>query len=772
MIEIAKEDCCGCAACANICPTGAVSMAADAEGFLYPRVDADKCTQCHLCEHTCPALAPQKHKNTAKPLCFAACNADDEIRKRSSSGGVFTLLAGEILKNGGAVCGAAFDEASHLRHIIIDDEKELPRLCGSKYVQSEIGSVFADIQRRLKQGQEILFVGTPCQAAGLRAYLRKEYDTLYIADLVCHGVPSAAVFERYLKETVENCRQVSEISFRDKSNGWKQLTLCVKDGDQEILKEKASENSYMNGFLGNLFLRPSCSSCKYTSCSRIGDITLGDFWGIHVLKKKLDDDKGTSLLLINNRKGRELLEKIRPQLRICEERPLKDAVKGNPVLSYPCRAHAGRSAFFNLFSSQEKPVADMIEECLGKRKVGIMNFHYSNVNFGAVMVPFALCKAVRQLGYQPEVINFVPDDFLNDKSGFEDFRNKFMVRTKLCRTKADLERQSKNFERLIVGADQVWRWTYNGKYMLNWAYGNKTLISYAPSFGSDIYEGKEEEIKAGRELLARFDAVSVREKSGVKICKDIFKINAEQVLDPTLLLNAEDYQEIIDNEQIKPVGRKYIGFMLLDEEKAAEIKQEQILPELKKDYLFVDVLRDGNGKFNTVGTWLDRMKNAEYIIADSFHACVFAILFKKPFVCITRDFGGNSRIESLFDTLHISRGRFCKNLQEIRTEDLQTPIDYPEVYRYLEENRRQSRAYLEKALKIKPTHKPYSDCEVFKTENIYLFGKLPLVKIKNKNKQTRISLCGLPLFKVKHKNGQDRIYLFNFLPLFSRRSVG
>ena len=772
MIEIAKEKCCGCSACANICPAGAISMRADDEGFLYPSVESDKCTHCHLCVDTCPSLSKPKNENSPKPLCFAAWAKDDTIRKTSSSGGVFSLVATEILTENGVVCGAAFDENAHLRHILIDNEKDLYKLRGSKYVQSEIGSVFKDIRKLLKEGRKVLFCGTPCQGAGLRAFLKQNYDNLFVADVVCHGAPSPKVFARYLCDTLGENASFSEIAFRDKCNGWKQLTLCIRNQEEELLKEKAGENSYMNGFLGNLYLRPSCSECPYTTCQRIGDITLGDFWGIQNFKKKLDDDKGTSLLLINNRKGRELLEKIKPLLKVCEERPLKEAVSGNPVLKHPCTPHKNRQTFFELFQDPHREVADMVEECMEKKKVGIMNFHYSNVNFGAVMVPFALAKALTKLGYQPEVINFVPDAFVGDTSSFEDFRNKFMVRTKLCRTKSDLDRLSKNFEKIVVGADQVWRWTYNGKYMLNWAYGNKTLISYAPSFGSDVYEGKEEEIKAGRELLARFDAISVREKSGVKICKDIFKVEAKQVLDPTLLLDAEDYQEIIDSEKVAPIGQKYIGYMLIDDEKVKEISFADTLASLKRDFAFVNVLKDKDGKFNTVGTWLERMKNASFIIADSFHACVFAILFKKNFVCIPRDFGGNSRIESLFDTLGINRKRFVKKLEDISLSMLEEKIDYDEVYRRLNENRKDSWNYLRNALKIKPSKKPYSNCEAFKTETIYLFGKLPLVKIKNKNKQTRISFLGLPLFKVKHKNGVDKIYLFNCLPLFSKHSNG
>ena len=327
MISITqKQDCCGCNACAQICPKQCITMQEDNEGFLYPRVDSENCIDCHLCERICPV---SNHGMERKPLkVYAAINRDEEIRKRSSSGGIFTALAEQIIKQGGVVFGARFDEQWQVKHDYAETMEGLAAFRGSKYVQSRIGNTYQEAERFLKAGRKVLFSGTPCQIAGLRNYLRKEYDNLLTVDFICHGVPSPMVWRRYLKEEIaRQCEKntvlprpiheedvlVEDISFRDKTLGWKKysfaLTLSTTNGSGDKIQfcscSPMTKNEYLRGFMSNVYLRPSCYSCAFKKQKSGSDITLADFWGN---SNVFNDDKGVCAVIINNIKGYNFID--------------------------------------------------------------------------------------------------------------------------------------------------------------------------------------------------------------------------------------------------------------------------------------------------------------------------------------------------------------------------------------------------------------------------------------------------------------------------------
>lgn len=335
MIEIKdKKDCCGCHACATVCAKHCITMQTDEEGFLYPIVDKDVCTHCGLCEKVCPVLNQSEPR---KPLkVYAAKNKNEEIRRQSSSGGIFTLLAEKVINEGGVVFGARFDENWDVVHAWTDAIEGIAAFRGSKYVQSAVGNTYRVVRDFLKQGRQVLFSGTPCQIAGLKKYLRKEYDNLLTVEVVCHGVPSPLVWRRYLDETREQLRAergvgkntvpssidelpvITGISFRDKTNGWKKfgfnlryaaseaasnsvLTSAIKD--YTVLHEMHRDNLFMQGFLEDLYLRPSCYACASRSGKSGSDIAIADFWGVENFYPEFDDDKGVGLILCNTDKG-------------------------------------------------------------------------------------------------------------------------------------------------------------------------------------------------------------------------------------------------------------------------------------------------------------------------------------------------------------------------------------------------------------------------------------------------------------------------------------
>ena len=300
-----KADCCGCGSCEQSCPKGCITMVADEEGFLYPKVDQQACVRCGLCQKVCPILSKKKAP-AGDVSAYAAYTADEEIRKVSSSGGVFSVLAKEILSRGGVIAGAAFDDDFSVRHILVERDAQLNRLRGSKYVQSRMEDTYAQIRDLLKQGKTVLFTGVSCQVAGLKAFLGRDYDHLYTVDVLCHGVPSPKVWQQYCREQeAAYGRKLTAAAFRDKRNGWRKNSICLQFGEDEYCRRN-SEDAYLRLFLQDLCLRPSCHSCRFKSFPRLSDLTIGDAWGIERHMSDLDDDRGTSVVLVNSEKGQAL----------------------------------------------------------------------------------------------------------------------------------------------------------------------------------------------------------------------------------------------------------------------------------------------------------------------------------------------------------------------------------------------------------------------------------------------------------------------------------
>ena len=340
-----KEHCTGCSACAVACPKHCVSMRPDKEGFLYPSVDEAACVDCGLCDAVCGG--PEAERNdTAAPAAYAAQALDEELRMASSSGGVFSLLARRVSRTGGAVYGAALAaDCRVVRHAIAEDEAGLSRLRGSKYLQSELGSTFQNVRSALARGREVLFTGTPCQIDGLKRFLGQEFDGLLCAEVVCHGVPSPRVWQAYLEYLEKKAgAPVREASFREKSKGWKAYQVRFGYGAGSICRPFEND-PYMRMFLHNDCLRPSCYCCPSKGLDRKADLTIGDFWGIQDVAPEMDDDTGTSLVLVHTEKGRQALDDIRNAVR-CRQVDCTAALQGNQAAMDSVKRPAERDTFF------------------------------------------------------------------------------------------------------------------------------------------------------------------------------------------------------------------------------------------------------------------------------------------------------------------------------------------------------------------------------------------------------------------------------------------
>lgn len=328
--------CTGCTACAAVCPKGCITMTADADGFQYPVIDETACVGCGLCEKACPVLADVRPGHL--PTAYAACALDTEMRLESSSGGVFTELARHILAQKGAVFGAVYDQSFRVVHACAEDEAALAQMRGAKYAQSDLTGVFADVKARLDAGQQVLFSGTPCQVGGLLSFLRKPYENLTTVDFVCHSVPSPMAWAEYLKTLGD----VRSVNLRAKDRGWSRYGYCHRIGTADGTRLIPNgESLHMKLFVGGYTTRPSCADCRFKGYARRSDLTIGDFWGVWDSHPDMDDDRGTSVVLVQSEQGRKLWEAISPRLKR-KEVPLEDASRQNSAMLVSSKPAADR----------------------------------------------------------------------------------------------------------------------------------------------------------------------------------------------------------------------------------------------------------------------------------------------------------------------------------------------------------------------------------------------------------------------------------------------
>ena len=346
MIEILKkEDCCGCEACRQVCPKQCIEIKADEQGFVYPHVDTSLCIDCHLCEKVCPVI--NQGEPRTPQATFAATNTDAEAKERSSSGGVFFALAKSVIEQGGVVFGVKFDENWQAVHSWTDTLYGVREFQGSKYVQSRIGDSFVQAAAFLKQGRKVMFTGTPCQIAGLRLFLRKDYgEQLLMVDVACHGTPSPAVWSEYLKHQADG-KDITFVSFRDKRNGWDKYGMRIDYTNNTEFFQPMPQNLFMQGFLRDIYLRPSCFACPAKAGKSGSDITLADFWGFQRHYPELYAKGYYSLVLANTLHGNNVLESLKD---IClAETALDKALVGNPALIRSVRRPKAATKFWAEF---------------------------------------------------------------------------------------------------------------------------------------------------------------------------------------------------------------------------------------------------------------------------------------------------------------------------------------------------------------------------------------------------------------------------------------
>lgn len=338
-----KASCCGCNACAEICPKHCIRMVEDAQGFVYPQVDSSVCVECGMCEKVCPFEVA--NLSLRPPLkAYAAWNKNRQEHLESSSGGAAYVFSSYILDKGGVVYGCTADGID-VRHIRVENHSELPKLQGSKYVQSNVCGLFKEVKNDLKSGKPVLFIGTPCQVAGLKNYIKHIPEHLYLVDLICHGVPSQKMLHDHIKHVAKG-QKIQRISFR-KGNSFIISFKALNFSHNADVWEEPYKDLYMKGFMDGMTYRSSCYQCSFACPSRVSDMTIGDFWGLknaELLPKESKD--GISLLLPMTDKGLNLIHAVENNMYICE-RSVDEAVNGNTQLRHPS-LQGRRSRLFNI----------------------------------------------------------------------------------------------------------------------------------------------------------------------------------------------------------------------------------------------------------------------------------------------------------------------------------------------------------------------------------------------------------------------------------------
>lgn len=729
--QVAPSKCTGCSACMNVCPVDAIRMEADKQGFIMPVVDEEKCIDCGKCFNICPA-EHTVYDNFANPKIYAAM-ADDEIREVSSSGGMFTLLANEILEQGGLVCGAAFDHNFVLSHKLIDSKDDMPKLRGSKYVQSNINFVYRDIKAALKDGKSVLFTGTPCQVGGLKAYLGKAYDNLYTVDILCHGVPSQTVFKKYLDEvskqnnTSKGFPVPTDVQFRDKRYGWTCETMRI-EFDKCGVYEKNLKQGDMFEFVfhRNLALRESCSECPFAVFPRQGDISIGDFWGINRIDKSMTDKKGVSFVTVNSEKGEALFAKIYDKLLKVKKLDIKHEDIKNRVRSvYPANKNRGR--FLKMLENNS--LEDSIKTIKNNHfDVGLVSNFYAG-NFGGAMTQYALYHVLEDFGYSTLMIER-PRSAKGADRIVHNLDRLFVERpypdyaiAPMYANKTAMRALNNQCDTFVVGSDQLFQYALYrvlGEFVtLDWVSDSKKKIAYAASYGHDKIWGDPKVHSEMAYFMQKFDAFSVREESGIRISKENYGVDAEWVLDPVFLCDPKHYHALAVKAE-REIFPNFIGGYILDpsEEKQRIFKHAmekmnlpcEIFSEYNASKEYIAPLGDLNVPNLKTEERLKNIINCDFFITDSFHGTCFAIIMKRPFISIMNQGRGASRFKSLLSMLHLEH-RLIESEEDLNRPDLFTPIDFDAVHEILDKERDRCKQWLLDALQ-EPKVKSYSDYDM------------------------------------------------------------
>lgn len=732
--------CTGCEACKNVCPEGAIRMTRNAEGFPIPYVNEEKCVKCGICRNKCPELFVDFPENS-KASCYAI-QAENKKKFASSAGGFFYVAAEKVLAEQGYVCSVFTDNDLKARFTVIDTPEKIPKLCKTKYMQAEIGNSYQIMAEKLEQGKKVLFCACPCQIAAFRKVLPKEYDNLITIDFVCDGMASPESFKKYYMDMFKErpvwidytCKSV----FEGKDKG---LKLMQRNGEEYLAG--AQKDPYLKSYYSGMNKRDCCSTCNYALEIREGDITLADFSEVKQWNDTFDDRKGTTLVRLNNKKAQKFYESIQKDFERQEAVPKAMVKYFNYFARKPWVADKDKRKHFfeELKTADFQKAVEYAKE--DKYDVAVLGLWFGR-NYGSMLTYYALHQVLRKEGLSVLMIDnplTSPYENRNTKTHPVKFGREYYHVSPVVDLE-HLEELNRHADTFLIGSDQLWNYwlsrPYGQAYYLQFVANNKKKIAYGTSFGSDKYNGPEGQRKLVQANLERMDYISVREDYAVDICRDTFGVEAVKVLDPVFLCDRREY-ELLARETGKKKEEPYIFAYILNPTKAIGAMLESIGKKYKKKVLVsldeppwmfeenkaalelsetanVQVLKEVDVK-----TWLFYLKQADYVITDSFHGSCFSILFERKFAVIVNKKRGGARFPSLLSHFGLME-RLVQEPEEIlATNCLAAAIDYEKVFYIIEEDKQKSMEWLKNALyspKKVTTHRAYKTMEQEVTHDI------------------------------------------------------
>lgn len=812
---VLRHKCTNCMACYNVCPVSAIEIKEDKDGFAYPVINEEKCTHCGLCTKKCPALNLGQTKEISErldaPIAYGGYIKDETLRKNSSSGGAFSALAKYILDKGGYVCGARIVQGGFCEHVIVDNWEDLAPLRGSKYVQSNINNCYKEIKTLLEQDKYVLFTGTPCQVAGLYAVLGKDYEKLITVDLLCHGTPSQKVFREYLNEITDgHADDVLNVNFREKTTGWRNPSLTIDGKDLSIIVPNVFyngdlNNSYIIGFLKNMLIRKSCCDCQFNGLPREADITIGDFWGIENCDKTLDDNNGTSALLINSEKAKRIISNVCDAFSKFKSVDDKFITKVNMV-NKKAYNHPYRDYFLERYRNRDYvSICELIKECLNKNDgVGVLNYSFSLDNYGSVLTAYALQKKIKDLGYTPVNIWLEFTKPTSDIGDLYNFSLAHISHTKLYRSTEELKETNKFFKTFIVGPDCMWHQMYTIKDFYNTYFNfvklSKVIASYATSFcykKPNLIINNSSDYKKRKILTRRFDFVGVREESGVDVCRSLFDVDATHVLDAVFLVDISEWIKLA-NESKKTYDTNYPVKFIFNEDQypknlMTKINTMKNLVSLYNGEPYWKRFRKTEEfKVNTdvsisIYDWLSGICHSDLVITDSYHGLCFAIIFKKQFILLNKKEQAQERLISLCNQLGIE-DRFAENEEDI-DRLIKEQIDYEQVDKKLNVEKLKSEQFLKDMLVYEKENKylvkiiesieeelnspvVVNTPSFFPTKQKWYFLGIQVFKIAMRKGEKWFYLFGVPLVKEVKKENKTYYKLFGFIRVLKKAVRG